>query len=283
MRLNLVLLALLSSISLTCVAADTVSGATPNHVAAGSKIKNVDALTSASIVPQNLRVSVKPNGFTSSGAKKVLFVVGDPRYDQSLEGFLVNTAANFFMKKGYEVEIRDLYKLRFNPVITPENFYHAKDGFGETPDDIKPEQKLVSQADYIIFCYPNWHDSPNAITKGYMERVFSKQFAYRDTPKGLEGLLKNKGIYTIMNAGWLGGGQGDAGDGIGKLDAVWDKYLGAYKVVDDDTAGFWGAKNLGRFVNDQTPGNIDSQYKEKLQKLAQILDSRLERDFFTKK
>ena len=29
-----------------------------------------------------------------------------------------------------------------------------------------------------------------------------------------------------------------------RLDAVWDKYLGAYKVVDDDTAGFWGAKNL---------------------------------------
>ena len=75
-------------------------------------------------------------------------------------------------------------------------------------------------------------------------------------------------IYTIMNAGWLGGGQGNVGDGIGKLDAVWDKYLGAYKVVDDDTAGFWGAKNLGRFVNDQSPSNLDPQYKEKLQKLA---------------
>ncbi len=41
-----------------------------------------------------------------------------------------------------------------------------------------------------------------------------------------------------MNAGWLGGGQGTVGDGIGKLDKVWDKYLNAYKVVDDDTAGF---------------------------------------------
>lgn len=40
----------------------------------------------------------------------------------------------------------------------------------------------------------------------------------------------------------LGGGQGNVGDGIGKLDAVWDKYLGAYKVVDDDTAGFWGSQ-----------------------------------------
>lgn len=173
MKHNLLLAALLSSLSVGCYAADAVSGATPNHAAPGSQIKNVDAVTSASIVPQKLRISAKATGFTDSKAKKVLFVVGDPRFDQSLEGFLVNTAANFFLKKGYEVEIRDLYKIRFNPVITPENFYHAKDGFGQTPDDIKPEQALVSKADYIIFCYPNWHDSPNAITKGYMERVFS--------------------------------------------------------------------------------------------------------------
>lgn len=283
MKFNHLLAALLSSLSVACYAADAVSGATPNHAAPGSQIKNVDAVTSASIVPQKLRISAKATGFTDSKAKKVLFVVGDPRFDQSLEGFLVNTAANFFLKKGYEVEIRDLYKIRFNPVITPENFYHAKDGFGQTPDDIKPEQAFVSKADYIIFCYPNWHDSPNAITKGYMERVFSKKFAYQDTPKGLEGLLKGKGIYTIMNAGWLGGGQGNVGDGIGKLDAVWDKYLGAYKVVDDDTAGFWGAKNLGRFVNDQSPSNLNPQYQQKLQKLASVLDARLERDFFRNK
>lgn len=160
MKLNLLLAALLSSLSVACYAADAVSGATPNHAAPGSQIKNVDAVTSASIVPQKLRISAKATGFTDSKAKKVLFVVGDPRFDQSLEGFLVNTAANFFLKKGYEVEIRDLYKIKFNPVITPENFYHAKDGFGQTPDDIKPEQALVSKADYIIFCYPNWHDSP---------------------------------------------------------------------------------------------------------------------------
>ena len=131
MKLNLLLAVLLSSLSVACYAADAVSGATPNHAAPGSQIKNVDTVTSASIVPQKLRISAKATGFTDSKAKKVLFVVGDPRFDQSLEGFLVNTAANFFLKKGYEVEIRDLYKIRFNPVITPENFYHAKDGFGK--------------------------------------------------------------------------------------------------------------------------------------------------------
>ena len=103
MKFNHLLAALLSSLSVACYAADAVSGATPNHAAPGSQIKNVDAVTSASIVPQKLRISAKATGFTDSKAKKVLFVVGDPRFDQSLEGFLVNTAANFFLKKGYEV------------------------------------------------------------------------------------------------------------------------------------------------------------------------------------
>lgn len=47
-----------------------------------------------------------------------------------------------------------------------------------------------------------------------MERVFQKKFAYRDAQNGLEGLLKGKGIFTIMNAGWVGMGRGDLGDGI---------------------------------------------------------------------
>lgn len=275
------LLSILSAISFSVHAADAVSSASiPKPT---TENKSIDAITSATIVPESLRVTAISTGFTDSKAKKVLFVVGDPRFESSLEGFLVNSAINFFKQKGYEVEVRDLYKLKFNPVLSPETFYHAKDGFGPTPQDIVPEQKFVSQADYIIFCYPNWHDSPNAITKGYMERVFSKQFAYKDTPKGLEGMLKGKGIYTIMNAGWLGDGQGTVGDGIGKLDKVWDKYLNAYKVVDDDTAGFWGATNIGRFVNDQSPKNTDPEYKKQLEILAKVLEARLNRDFFNNK
>lgn len=67
--------------------------------------------------------------------------------------------------------------------------------------------------------------------------------------------------------------------GIGKSDAVWDSYLNAYKVVDDDTAGFWGTKNLGRFVNDQTPGNLDPDYKAKIEELRADLRAHLDKKF----
>lgn len=115
-------------------------------------------------------------------------------------------------------------------------------------------------------------------------RVFSKQFAYRDTEKGLEGLLKDKGIFVIMNAGWVGMGRGSVGDGIPqkageKSNPIWDSYMTAYKTVWDDTAGFWGVKNLGQFVNDRTPGNLDADYAEKLQKLRNDLKASLDRNF----
>lgn len=266
---------------LVFAAPDGMSGATKKASDAAQTIGNVDAITSASVVPQNLRQTVKPNGFTAgdSKAKRILFVVGDPRHE-SVEWDLVNTAMKHFMDKGCEVELRDLYAIGFNPVITRETFFQAKDGLGETPADVAVELKYVNAADYIIFAYPNWHDTPNAITKGYMERVFQKKWAYRDTDKGLEGLLKGKAFFTIMNAGWLGMGRGDIGDGIGKnSNPIWDKYLGAFRVMDEDTAGFWGMKTLGRFVNDRTPGNLDKDYAEKLDKLRADLTKTLDKKF----
>lgn len=91
-------------------APEAVSGATVKaNLQGGAMPENVDAVTSASVVPETLRQKVVPNGFTRDGkAKRVLFVVGDPRHE-SVEWDLVNTAAKHFMDKGLEVEIRDLY------------------------------------------------------------------------------------------------------------------------------------------------------------------------------
>lgn len=239
---------------------------------------SVDGTTSASIVPEELIQDHTPKGFTDSDKKKALFVVGDPR-KYSVNYDLVNTAMKHFEENGIEVEIRDLYDINFNPVLGIDAFYFAKDGNGTPSPEVKLEQDYVTQADYIIFAYPNWHDTPNAIVKGYMETVFSKKFAYQDTDSGLEGMLKDKSIYTIMNAGFLGGGRGYIGDGVGIDDEAWDTYLNAFKVMDDDTAGFWGAENKGRFVNDRTPKNNSETYAEDLDALRNVLTEHLDKVF----
>ena len=179
---------------------------------------NVDAVTSASVVPVQYRqTDWKPSGFTDAKDKKrALFILDDPRHE-SVTYDLCVTAMKFFEEKGFEVELRDLIANKFNPLITTrEEFYHAKDGFGKTPADVLTEQAFVKKADHIIFVQPNWQDTDPMFTKGYKLRVFSKGFSYDDGPKGRVGLLPGKTFYTIMNAGWLGMGQGMSGDSLNK-------------------------------------------------------------------
>lgn len=186
----------------------------------------------------------------------------------------------FFEEKGFEVALRDLIAMKFNPLITtPEEFYHAKDGFGPTPPDVAVEQKFVKQADHIIFVQPNWQDSDPMFTKGYKLRVFSKGFSYDDGPEGRVGLLPGKTFYTIMNAGWLGMGQGQSGDSLNKNPQEWETWMFAMRVVDDDAAVGKDMKNLGRFVNDRTPANTDPDYGKKIEALRDVLRARLTRDF----
>lgn len=240
-----------------------------------------DSVTSASIVPQELVQDYTPKGFTDANVEKALFVIGDPRHN-SVCWDMARTAMKYLEDQGLEVEMRDLYAMNFNPVLSANDFYYAKDGQGEPSDKIKAEQDLVSQANHVIFVYPNWHDSEITIVKGYKETVFAKKFAYQDGANGLEGLLKDKTYFTIMNAGYLGGGRGDIGDGVGISDETWDKYLNAFKVFDDDTAAFWGMTNVGRFVNDRTPKNESETYEADLTELRNALIAALDKIYLNK-
>ena len=239
----------------------------------------VDSVTSASIVQEAYIQDYTPAGFTDSDKEKALFVIGDPRHNSVLWD-MARTAMKHMEEQGMEVEMRDLYTMNFNPVLSAADFYYAKDGQGEPSADIKKEQDLVSQADHLIFVYPNWHDSEITIVKGYKEKVFAKKFAYQDGANGLEGLLKDKSYFTIMNCGYLGGGRGYIGDGVGIEDEKWDTYMNAFKVFDDDTSAFWGTTNYGRFVNDRTPGNESENYGEEIEQLRSDLNVFLDKVYF---
>lgn len=237
--------------------------------------------TSATIIPKHLRQKYVPHGFKDANNQaKILIVAGEPR-KYSMTYDLICTAMQFLEAHDCVVELRDLYDLGFDPVLRPEEFYYVKDGLGHKPHYLAKEQDLVQQAQTIIFAYPNWHDAPVAIVKGYIEKVFANSFAYKNTSHGPVGLLQGRQLYTIMNCGYLGGGQGYLGDGIGQNDATWDQYMAAFKVFDDDTAKFWGMKNAGRFVNDQSPHNFVPNYEVKLEQIRQALREHLQRDLFS--
>ena len=85
-----------------------------------------------------------------------------------------------------------------------------------------------------------------------------------------------------MNCGWIGQGRGGLGDGLNG-NKIWDKYLTAFKTLDEDTAAFWGMKTLGRFCNDQTPANASKNYEKEIKSLRADLVRYLDKTFVYKK
>ncbi|HOE68525.1 MAG TPA: NAD(P)H-dependent oxidoreductase [Candidatus Omnitrophota bacterium] len=101
--------------------------------------------------------------------------------------------------KGKNVRVRDVYSMRFDPVLKADDFETFQQE--RTPRDIEIEQEHVRWADVLIFIYPVWWAGMPAIARGYIDRVFSIGFAYENTPEGPKGLLTGKKVYVFNTMG----------------------------------------------------------------------------------
>lgn len=100
---------------------------------------------------------------------------------------------------GAEIRTRDLYQMKFDPVLDAEDFTAMKSG--TTPADILAEQAEVTWADRLAFVYPLWwYDRPTML-KGYIDRVYSYGFAFKYGKAGAIGLLPHKKSMVIMTTG----------------------------------------------------------------------------------
>lgn len=74
-------------------------------------------------------------------------------------------------ESGHQVFFHDLYAEKFNPVLVDD---HA-----EIEEDILSYGSELTRSDLIIFIHPNWWGQPPAILKGWIDRVFRQDVAYR--------------------------------------------------------------------------------------------------------
>ena len=98
---------------------------------------------------------------------------------------------------GKDYEVRDLYALKFNPVLDASEL--ASDG--KAPRDVEREQRSIGAADVVVFIYPIWWWGMPAILKGYIDRVFSLGFAFAIEGERLTGLLTGKKAVIINTMG----------------------------------------------------------------------------------
>ena len=119
--------------------------------------------------------------------------------DESFLSYGTERLIRSLKEKDQQVEIRNLYELDFNPILTSADFEAVKSG--NTPEDILTEQEHIRKSDFIWFIFPVWWTSMPAILKGYIDRVFLSGFAYemhKDYPKGL---LTDKRVIILNSMG----------------------------------------------------------------------------------
>lgn len=118
---------------------------------------------------------------------------------ESLNHAILESVVENLKTAGHEIRIRDVYALKFNSVLMPEDIIAFKSG--HTPADILEEQKHIKWADTITIVHPVWWTGMPGILKGYFDRVLSYGFAYQFGPAGLEQMLKGKDLYIINTVG----------------------------------------------------------------------------------
>lgn len=117
----------------------------------------------------------------------------------SLNSHLKHVLVEHLEAGSHEVQVRDLYLLGFNPVLSLEDMAGQRDGI--VADDVKQEQEFIEWADCITFIHPIWWTGLPAIMKGYIDRVFSYGFAYRYDNGIQKGLLTGKRTVIINTHG----------------------------------------------------------------------------------
>jgi NAD(P)H dehydrogenase (quinone) len=103
----------------------------------------------------------------------VLIVLGHPD-SNSFNHALAETCKVQIEKNGHSVCFHDLYKEKFDPVLHIESS-------GRIPVDetVKKHYEELVNCDGIIIIHPNWWGQPPAIVKGWIDRVFLQDVAYK--------------------------------------------------------------------------------------------------------
>jgi NAD(P)H dehydrogenase (quinone) len=119
----------------------------------------------------------------------VLWVLAHPEA-RSLTGSLHAQGVAELVAIGHQVEVSDLYAMKWNPVVDREDYEVGPERFvvdrasktayttGTLRGDIQAEQDKLDRADLLVLQFPLWWFGVPAILKGWIDRVFVRGYAY---------------------------------------------------------------------------------------------------------
>jgi NAD(P)H dehydrogenase (quinone) len=107
--------------------------------------------------------------------------------------------ADTVMARGDTVVMRDLYAMGFDPVLRTGEI--PRPGGFQPGADVVAERAVLEDVDVFALVYPLWFNTPPAILKGYVERVFSMGFGFGPGPGGNAPLLQGRKLISVSLSG----------------------------------------------------------------------------------
>jgi NAD(P)H dehydrogenase (quinone) len=102
-------------------------------------------------------------------------------------------------EQGHATQIHDLYQMQFRCILDGEDL--LRNWRGNLADDVQREQAAVRWAQGLVFIYPIWWFGPPAILKGWIDRVFTRKFAFDIDANGMRGLLTHERALILNTLG----------------------------------------------------------------------------------
>lgn len=131
--------------------------------------------------------------------------------------------ARTVMAMGQQVVIRDLYGMRFDPVLKAEERPGCADY--EQSDDVAEELATLAGADVFVLVYPIWFGMPPAMLKGYVDRVLGAEFPFRNVRDRVRHpLLSDKRLLSFSSSGTTKQWLDEQGAWL-SLRMVFDRYI----------------------------------------------------------
>ncbi len=124
-------------------------------------------------------------------------------YSKSYNASILEHLTNKLREAKQSVDVINLYKEEFNPVLNEEELALYSQGKFLDPM-VKEYQKRINNADHLFFIFPVWWYDIPAILKGFIDKVLLKNWAYeiseKGIPKGKLTFIKKVTIISTMKS-----------------------------------------------------------------------------------
>lgn len=150
--------------------------------------------------------------YAFKGRDNVITIIFAHPWHGSFNKAILDEVIQNIEQSGKEYSLIDLYKDQFNPVFNEEELAQFSKGMALDPV-VKKYQELLQKSESVIFIFPVWWYDMPAIMKGFVDKVFLKEFVYLSGKTGLIGLLTNIKHSTVITTSdgprwylrWIGG------------------------------------------------------------------------------